>query len=62
MAEEQTVQQPSLLPPQWFVERWNLMGHRGAPYATALDPLVMMAWHLVTEPARKPFRIPITSC
>ena len=40
----------NLIPPQWFVNRWNERGLLGAPYATALDPMVMHAWHLVSRP------------
>lgn len=51
-----------LFPPQWFVDHWNSNGLRGAPYATAIDPLVMMAWHLAGESARKPFRLTVPGC
>lgn len=55
--------QPSIFPLQWFVDRWNMqLDLRGAPFATALDPMVMMAWHLATESARKPMQILITGC
>ena len=51
-------EQPPLIPPQWWVDRWNASGYRGAPYATALDPLVMMGWQFATE--LPPFRLPLT--
>lgn len=43
-----------LIPPDWFVTRFNL-GCPFAPYRSALDPLVMLAWHTVNEEPDMPF-------
>jgi hypothetical protein len=41
-----------LFPPPDFVERFNAEPvAAGLPYRTAMDPLVMHAWHLATAPA-----------
>jgi len=41
-----------LFPPPDFVARFNMEPvAAGLPYRTALDPLVMYAWHLATAPA-----------
>jgi len=42
---------PSLIPPESFVDSFNADAFaNGRPLRTALDPLVMMAWHLVSAP------------
>lgn len=42
--------EPSLIPPESFVNSFNAGAFaHGRPLRTALDPLVMMAWHLATE-------------
>lgn len=46
-----------LIPPQWFVDRWNERGQLGAPYATALDPIVMHAWHWTRRPFNLRWRL-----
>lgn len=38
----------SLIPPDWFVTRFNLRCPDG-PFRSALDPLVMLAWHTVND-------------
>lgn len=41
---------PPLIPPPDFVERYNAEPTAaGLPYRTALDPLVMLAWHYATH-------------
>lgn len=49
-------QAPPLFPPHWFVGRFNEQAwERRTPgdpwprYLTALDPLVMLAWHTATR-------------
>ena len=44
-----------LIPPQWFVGRWN--EHNPGQYRTALDPLLMLAWHTFSRPDPGTFRI-----
>lgn len=39
---------PPIFPPLWFVERYNEAGFSDR-YRTALDPLVVLAWHMATE-------------
>ena len=41
-----------LIPPDWFVTRFKL-GSPDGPFRSALDPLVMLAWHTVNE--ERPF-------
>jgi hypothetical protein len=45
-----------IVPPPWFVENFNREPvAAGLPYRTALDPLVMQAWHFATsEPPLPP--------
>ena len=40
--------EPSLIPPSWFVEQFNAR-QPADRYRTALDPLIMLAWHQVTR-------------
>lgn len=58
MSEDQTASAPAVVPllaPLEFAERFNASPDRcGMPYLTALDPLVMLAWHTATEDLRKP--------
>ena len=47
---------PSLIPPESFVDSFNASAFaNGRPLRTALDPLVMMAWHLASAPPPGPF-------
>jgi len=46
--EGQAVHGVSLIPPDWFVTRFNL-GCPDGPFRSALDPLVMLAWHTMNE-------------
>jgi hypothetical protein len=49
---------PSLFPPESFVDALNADAFaNGRPLRTALDPLVMLAWHTVSTPP--PFRLPL---
>ena len=48
--------QPSLIPPDWFVTSFNADAFmNGRPLRTALDPLLMLAWHTVSAPPPGPF-------
>jgi hypothetical protein len=67
---EQPRSQPPLIPPWWFVRQFNarppdlqaaLARHTLPPYRTALDPLVMLAWHQVTEIERRPNQLLIVT-
>ena len=50
-----TTGEPPLIPPDEFVTRWNVAAMQaGQPFRSALDPLVMLAWHLATERDRSP--------
>jgi hypothetical protein len=41
---------PGLIPPAWFVTNFNREPLAlGLPFRTALDPLVMQAWHFATS-------------
>jgi len=54
--DKRDADRPDWLPSPEFVARWNAAEHRrGKPYATATDPMVMYAWHLVIEDRRRPF-------
>lgn len=49
--------EPSLIPPESFVASFNARALvNGQPFRGALDPLVMMSWHLATAPP-PPFRM-----
>lgn len=46
----------SIIPPDGFVAGFNTEATvNGQPFRSALDPLVMLAWHLVNEPPAQPF-------
>jgi len=53
--EGQAVPGGSLIPPDWFVANLNAGVRRDwaaagpPPHRTALDPLVMLAWHTMNE-------------
>jgi hypothetical protein len=50
--------EPSLIPPDWYVASFNAGALKdGRPFRSALDPLVMMAWHLASAPPPGPFLI-----
>lgn len=52
---DDTADRSPLIPPLAFVARFNAQPCRaGLPYLTALDPLVMLAWHMASEAALKP--------
>jgi hypothetical protein len=45
----------SLLPPYWFVDNFNAgRAREGLPAVGLLDPLVVLAWYLVTSTVVKP--------
>jgi hypothetical protein len=47
---------PSLIPPEWFVDSFNAAAFaNGRSLRSALDPLLMLAWHLVSAPPPGPF-------
>jgi len=56
-----------VFPPPWFVENLNAgvsrdwAGDGPAPYRTALDPLVMAAWHMASMVPRTSLFI-VTGC
>ena len=50
---DEPAQAPPLIPPWWFVQRFNEANYPD-PYRTALDPLVLLAWHTVTAWQRHP--------
>lgn len=37
-----------LLPPDWFVLRYNERKNPEQPFRSALDPLVLLAWHTIS--------------
>lgn len=48
--------EPSLFPPDWYVDSFNANALvNGWPMRTALDPLLMMAWHLASAPPPQSF-------
>ena len=50
---ELTPDTPPIFPPWEFVQRYN-EARWPDPYRTALDPMVMLAWHQATEWQRRP--------
>jgi hypothetical protein len=44
-----------IFPPQSFVDRWSAASPDKV--RTAMDPMVMMAWHQANEQSRQPFRL-----
>jgi hypothetical protein len=52
-----------VIPPDGFVTRFNLAAMaEGQRFRSALDPLVMMAWHLAAERDREPHVPFVTGC
>lgn len=48
--------EPPLFPPDSFVASFNADAFaHGRPFRSALDPLVMMAWHFASAPPPGPF-------
>lgn len=50
---EPTPDAPPIFPPWEFVQRYN-EARWPRPCVTALDPLVMLAWHMATQDLRRP--------
>ncbi len=56
-----------VFPPTWFVENLNTgvardwCGEGTPPYRTALDPLVIFSWYLVTQVLDQPRSLVVVS-
>ena len=59
MTEQQSAE-PPIFPPPSFVLRYNEANP--GRFRTSMDPLVMLAWHMATQPPPQPPLCLITGC